>query len=218
MSSLRAWCLRFTGLFSKKHKDRELAEELESHLQMHIEDNIRSGMNPEQARRDALIKLGGIEQTKEKYRKQSGVPIVESLLQDLRLGMRFLRKSPGFTIVAVLTLALGIGANTAIFAVVDSVLLRPLPYPHAEQIVKVGTTFQGNLDSDAVIEGAHFRFLQECDRSFESVEVHHVVTSGANVSGGTEREHLVSAAVRRPARWPLRCCPYGRTLAPPLRR
>ena len=83
----------------------------------------------------------------------------------------------------------------AIFTVVESVLLRPLPYPHAERIVKVGSSFRGNLDSDSMVEGTHYRFLQEYGHSFESVEAHEVVTSGANVSGETEPEHLVSAAV-----------------------
>src|ERR1700680_2038308 len=81
MSSLRAWCFRFTGLFNKEQKDRELTDELDSHLQFHIEDNLRAGMSPGEARRNALIKLGGVEQTKEKYRGRRSVPFVESLLQ-----------------------------------------------------------------------------------------------------------------------------------------
>jgi predicted permease len=137
MRKLRAWFLRLAGLFGKERHDRELTEELESHIQMHIEDNLRRGMTPEEARRDALIKLGGIESAKESYRERRGMPVLETLLQDVGYGLRMLRKNSGVTAVAVMTLALGIGANTAIFSLLDSVMLRFLPVEKPEQLVQV---------------------------------------------------------------------------------
>ncbi len=131
---LRGWLVRLVGLFHRKGREREFAEELEGHLAMHIEDNIRAGMSPEEARRVALIKLGGVAQITELHREQRGLPMLETLLQDLRFGVRMLRKHPGVSLIAVLSLALGIGANTAIFSLIDAVLLKMLPVERPEQL------------------------------------------------------------------------------------
>ena len=134
MSAPRVWFWRIGELFGKERRDRELDAEMASHLEMHVDDNLRAGMTPEEARRQALIHLGGIEQTKESYRDRRGLPWLETLLQDLRFGLRMVVKAPAVTIVIVITLALGVGANTAIFGIVNGSLLRPLPVRDPQQI------------------------------------------------------------------------------------
>jgi predicted permease len=167
MRGLRAWLLRLSGMFRKNQHEADLSAELETHVQMHVEDAVRAGMTPEQARREALMKLGGIEQTKENYRERSGLPWMETLMQDVRFGVRMLLKNPGFTTVAALTLALGIGANTAIFSLVNGILLRPLPFSKPAELVSVNVTYpkgafvalreqMQSLDVAAYAEGHEF--------------------------------------------------------------
>ena len=148
MKWLRASWMRLRSLFCKEQFDRELTEELANHVEMHIEDNLRAGMTPEEARRNALLKLGGLEQTKESVRDQRTLPFLESLFQDLRFALRLLRKSPAFTATAVLTLALGIGATAAMFGVVYSLLFDPFPYQGADRLAVINIhDLKQNADS-----------------------------------------------------------------------
>jgi putative ABC transport system permease protein len=140
MKAVRAWFMRLVGVFGSTRAERELSAEIDSHLQLHIDDNLRAGMTPQEARRRALIALGGVDSTKEAYRDRRGLPAFESLVRDLRYGVRTLLKTPGFALAGVVILGLGIGVNSAIFTVVNAVVLRPLPFADADRIVRVWQT------------------------------------------------------------------------------
>jgi putative ABC transport system permease protein len=148
---------------------------------MHIDDNLRAGMDTEEARRQALIKLGGIEQTKESYRERRGLPVLDTLLQDLRFAARMLSKNPGFTVVAMLTLGLGIGANTAIFSVVNGVMLKPLPYRQPDRLVSLFLHGPG-LDRGSM-GAADFLALEERQQVFEHVSAFSPSSVGFTLTG-----------------------------------
>ena len=137
MRALRALLRRLGGLFSPDKSEREISAELESHLELHIADNLRAGMTPEEARRAALVKLGGLSAAKEAYRDRSTLPLLENLALDLRFSARQLAKNPGFALTAIIVLSLGICAASAIFAFVDAALVKPLPYKDPSRLVDV---------------------------------------------------------------------------------
>ena len=139
MRRLRALVYRVWSLFGRTRRERELAEELESHIVFATEERVRRGMPPAEARRQAILDFGGLERTREEYRDQGAVPLIETTLRDLRYAAHALSRSPGFTIVTVLILGLGIGGTTAIFSLADAALLRPLPVRAPSQLVLVTT-------------------------------------------------------------------------------
>src|SRR6185369_8444714 len=129
--------LRLRSLFRRRNVEQELDEELRYHLDREIESNLAKGISVDEARFAALRSMGGIEQQKEMCRDTRRVSFIEDLIKDLRYGFRVLAKSPVFTGVAILTLALGIGANTAIFSVVNELLIRPLPFRNADRVAMI---------------------------------------------------------------------------------
>jgi putative ABC transport system permease protein len=173
MKTMRAWLMRLLGVFGSTRAERELSAEIESHLQLHIDDNLRAGMSPQEARRRAVLALGGVERTKEEYRDRRGLPAFESLVRDLRYGTRGLIKSPGFALAAVIILGLGIGANSAIFTVVNAVVLKPLPFADADRVMRLWQTPPQSLFTTPIfaISPANFVDWQEQNQVFERVAI-----------------------------------------------
>ena len=189
MRRLRAWLLRFKGMFLKDARERDFADELESHLQMHIDDNISAGMSPQEARRVAVMKLGGVDQAKEAYRDRSTIPFLESVVQDLRFTLRQLRKNAAFTVTATTMVALGIGASVAIFAFVDAALIKPLPYQNPSRLLFVTETTP-DLPR-AALSYPDYLDWKKLNRVFDSMDVYSQHGYVISTSAGME---MVEAA------------------------
>src|SRR3954464_15255616 len=175
----------------KERIDHDLSEEVGSYVELLTEKNMKEGMSETEARRAALIKIGGVEQVKEEVRSGRAGFAIETFFQDLRYGFRSLRKKPGFTLTAIIALALGIGANTAIFSVINGVLLRSLAYANPEKIVMLWekSLTGGNLQN--VVSPGNFLDWEKQSASFEQMAA--VWDLRANLTGGTGEPEEIKA-------------------------
>jgi predicted permease len=149
MAHLRVIAQRLAGVVFRRRMDRDLREEIQSHIDMETAENLRRGLEPREARKAALRRFGGVDKITETYRDRRGLPLLETTLQDLRYGARTLRKNPGFAFVAVIALALGIGATAAIFSVANAVLMRPLPFDKPERLMTIASVRRGKITGAA---------------------------------------------------------------------
>ncbi len=188
---MRVLASRIRGWFTAHEVDADFSQELDAHLELLTEQNIRRGMTPEEALRSARVRLGGMTQLRETYRELGGLPVAETFFQDFRYALRTLWKSPGFTLVCVLTLGLGIGASTAIFSVVNGVLLRPLPYPNNGRLVRIE-------ERHAEESAANFTYASYLDLKYESKSLESISAFrpwSFNLTGEGEPEQVSGALV-----------------------
>jgi putative ABC transport system permease protein len=184
---------RIAALFSRRRLEQDFDEELSSHLGMAVDRNVRRGMSGEEARRAAIADLGGVEQTKEIYRDQRGVPVIENFVQDLRFGVRMLRRSPGFSVLAILCLTLGIGANAAVFSWIEGILFRPYPLvAHQERLVALGGTARGEARGTP-LSWPDFLDLQKSCALVDSFIVTKIM--GTTLSLGDRAERTIGSIV-----------------------
>jgi len=193
MKILRKLWRRILSLFHISRFERDMDSEMQFHLDMETEKNIRLGLTREEARRQAIVRFGGVEQLKEECRDTSRAMFLENLWRDISYGTRILLKSPGFTLIAVITLALGIGANTAIFSVIYGVLLRPLPYSDGERLVVLHQQAPLAGIDDTGFSVKEITDYRERNQTIEEVVEHH--SMNFILLGGTEPENIQSGVV-----------------------
>jgi len=181
------------SIFGIRREEADLEEELAFHIEKETEKNLARGMAPEEARREALVRFGGVAQTKEEIRESSRAALLEAFVQDARYGLRTLRKSPGYAAAAVLTLALGIGANTAIFSVVHGVLLQSLPYGGGDRLVRIRASAPGAGIEDGRYSVPEMNDLGSLSHSFDQIVEYHSMFFV--LLGGPEAERVQTGVV-----------------------
>jgi hypothetical protein len=191
MISVRRIFAVFRALFRKRKLDAQMDEEIRAHIELRTEANIALGINPEEARFAALRQFGGADLVKEQCRDQRGTQWIENFFQDIRFGARQLRKNPGFAVVAVLTLALGISANTFVFSVINQVYLRPLPFRNPGELVRVAIL--GNAREFQKLSFPEFQYLRDSSATLKEISA--VQVTGVNLTGVDEPASLQASWV-----------------------
>ncbi len=188
MKSLRRLSIRLSNLVTKRSADQRLQEEIAEHLAFQTEENVRAGMPPAEARRQAALKLGSAEAIREQHHAEQSLPFFENLLFDLRYAVRMLVRSPGFSFIAIATMALGVGATTAIYSVIDATLLHPLPYPNPAELVLIQDDLSGVGAQNVGISVPEWRDLQSSG-IFQSVSFSGT-GADVNLTGSEQPERL----------------------------
>src|ERR1043166_5632574 len=183
------------NLFLARRVEAELDEEVRAHLEMLVEEKVRAGMMAENARREARIELGGVDQVKEQVHEVRSGHSLETFFQDFRFGLRMLLKSPGFTLTVILTLALSVGANTAIFSLVNALLLKNLPYAHPERMGTIYTRISGSKPSDERhnLNGEQWELLR--DQVPALISGLSGSTTGVNLKAGSSLQYVRNGRV-----------------------
>jgi predicted permease len=196
MDLIRMLLSRCAALFGRGKLDEDLDEEMRAHIDLAVEENAKRGMSAQEARTAALREFGGVTQTKELYRVQRGLPWIEALVQDIRYAMRQLVRNPGFTLTVIVTLALSIGANTAIFSIVNALMLKSLPYPHAERMGVIFLRIQGPGAVDKLhdIDGNQWQLLRDNVPSLVSA-ISAGLSSGVNLQAGQNVQYVHAGRV-----------------------
>ena len=192
MKLLRRFFVRLTNFSARRRANQRLLEELAEHLALQTEENLRAGMAPAEARRQAALKLGAAQAIREQHNAEHGLPLAENLLLDVRYAFRMLLRAPGFSLIVIATMALGVGATTAIYSVIDATLLHPLPYPSPSELVRIEASFSGAGAHDIGFSIPELRDLQNSGIfQYVSFDFH----GSENVTGGSQPTHINGATV-----------------------
>src|SRR5258708_586886 len=174
MRSLRRFLARLMNLATRRTHDERLREEIEEHIALQTAENLSAGLSPVEPRRQALLKFGGVEAIKEGYRREGGLQFIENSLRDVRFALRMLRKSPGFTAVAIVTLALGIGANAVVFSVLNALILHPLHLPQSESLYGI----QHGNEASSYQSYPDYLDLRDRNRTFDELAAYDAAQVG----------------------------------------